>query len=164
MFSYIFQLCLGIYWGAIYFKRNKFRKIDFSLSAIAFGLGLLFYAFIEYLGQDPVYKMGFDVLFNPLFFLLGYSLFTSDYFESYWQILNLDIFAFLGIYSYQIFLTHQPLFFVLLPLLIQYLSIAPYLKLAIVISLTAIILFVYIYFACRLDVSIARLWLFKKKN
>ncbi|MGL5881041.1 MAG: acyltransferase family protein [Xenococcaceae cyanobacterium] len=154
--SYLFQLCLGIYWGFIYHEKQRFRKVDFYVSALVFSLGLFVYLYLGLSGQELIYKFGFDLLFNPLLFLLGYSLVNSKYLETYGQILKIDILTVLGNYSYQIFLTHQPLFFVFLALLVKNLAIAPYLKLAIVIIIMTNLLFVYVYFADRLDLLLRK--------
>jgi peptidoglycan/LPS O-acetylase OafA/YrhL len=154
--SYVCQLCLGIYWGFIYYRQQGFRKVDFYVSAIAFSVGLFVYFYLGLSGRELVYKFGFDILFNPLFFLVGYYLVDSKYSKIYWQIFKIDILTILGNYSYQIFLTHQPLFFVFLALLVKNLAIAPYLKLAIVMILITILLFVYVYFADRLDLLLRK--------
>jgi peptidoglycan/LPS O-acetylase OafA/YrhL len=154
IFSYITQFCLGIYWGFIYFKEQNFRKIDIYGSAIAFSLGLSIYLGSIFSHQDIVYKLGLDLLFNPLSFLLLYYLLKAKITWSSTFLLN--ILSRLGIYSYQIYLTHQPVFFVLFPLWIKYIHIHSYLKLLLAAIVMPIILFVYIYSANKLDLWIGR--------
>lgn len=109
--SYIFQLCLGFYWGSIYQSRQTLRRVDCWASLVCFVLGALVYTGLTLGKTDIVYMQGFDILFTPfLFILCGWGFNLASTFKPIAPILK--IFSLLGVYSYQIYLLHQPMFFI----------------------------------------------------
>lgn len=142
--SYIFQLCLGLYWGFVYLNHKSFRRVDFTVSIGIFIGGIIIYSTLGLMGIDIIYKLGFDMLFTPIFFLLCYWLFEKMS-ESGWMAIGLSFMSLLGIYSYQIYLIHQPLYFVLLPYLTSQIAINSDLKILLVMIITACLLLVYVF-------------------
>ena len=143
--SYFFQYSIGLYWGIIYYRnQNRFRTHDFTYSALAFGLGLILYIYLALTKVDIVYMLGFDILFTPLMFLGCYRLF--EWLKQYkgYLFYGLTQLSLMVIYSYQIYLIHQPLFFVILPVFNHSLSINPYLKIIISIIGISILLSIYL--------------------
>ncbi|MCF3607767.1 acyltransferase [Planktothrix agardhii 1033] len=143
--SYFFQYSIGLYWGIIYYRnQNRFRTHDFTYSALAFGLGLILYIYLALTKVDIVYMLGFDILFTPLMFLGCYRLF--EWLKQYkgYLFYGLTLLSLMGIYSYQIYLIHQPLLFVILPVFNHFPSINPYLKIIISIIGISILLSIYL--------------------
>ncbi len=150
--SYFFQYSIGLYWGIIYYRnQNRFRTQDFTVSVLVFGLGLIFYLYLGLTKVDIVYMLGFDILFTPLIFLGCYRLF--EWLNEYkgYLFYGLTLLSWMGIYSYQIYLIHQPLFFVILPVFNRSLSLNPYLKIIISIIGIAILLSIYLMGFIRLE-------------
>ena len=150
--SYFFQYSIGLYWGIIYYRnQNRFRTQDFTVSVLMFGLGLIFYLYLGLTKVDIVYMLGFDILFTPLMFLGSYRLF--EWLKQYKGHLfyGLTLLSWMGIYSYQIYLIHQPLFFVILPVFNRSLSLNPYLKIIISIIGISILLSIYLMGFIRLE-------------
>lgn len=139
--SYFFQLGLGLYWGFIYFEYRSFRKVDIAVSAILFTVGILLYSFLVVQRINFVYKIGFDIAFTPLFFILLYWMF--DFFNTRIEGKK-RFFPLLGNYSYQIYLIHQPLLFVLLPYLVQGVNLDPYARLLLSLVSTTVVLTIYV--------------------
>jgi peptidoglycan/LPS O-acetylase OafA/YrhL len=140
--SYIFQFCLGLYWGEIYQSRGALRKGDFIASIILFILGAIVYTGLTIAKIDIVYMQGFDIIFTPFLFLFCIVFFelTAHVKKIYPLLKSLSI---SGIYSYQIYLIHQPMLFVTLPLLVKIFPINPDLK--VIIFLLTIGLFLLVY-------------------
>lgn len=144
-FSYVFQFCLGIYWGYIYFEYKKFRKIDIYLTIIIFTLGIIGYVAISWQGIDIIYMLGFDLIFTPFFFLICYgicNLFNNPISSILTQ---------LGKHSYELYLIHQPLYFVLLPWLSMNLKINAYIQLLTSLILTIFFLWIYVLLFINLN-------------
>ncbi|HEY9863252.1 MAG TPA: acyltransferase family protein, partial [Candidatus Obscuribacterales bacterium] len=143
--SYFFQYGMGLYWGIIYYQnQNHFRIRDFTYSFLAFSLGLILYIYLALTKVDIVYMLGFDILFTPLMFLGCYRLF--EWLKQYkgYLFYGLALLSLMGLYSYQIYLIHQPLFLVILPVFNHFLSINSYLKIIIAIIGISILLSVYL--------------------
>lgn len=150
--SYLFQYCLGLYWGIIYYQnQNRFRIIDFTCSVIAFGAGLVLYLYLALTKVDIVYMLGFDILFTPLIFLGIYRLFEGLNLYKKHLFYGLTLLSGMGICSYQIYLIHQPLFFVIFPVFNRSLSLNPYLKIIISIIGISILLSIYCLGFIRLE-------------
>ncbi|VXD24687.1 Acyltransferase 3 [Planktothrix serta PCC 8927] len=150
--SYFFQYCVGLYWGIIYYQnQNRFRLQDFTRSVLAFGIGLIFYLYLALTKVDIVYMLGFDILFTPLMFLGCYRLFQGLNRYKGNLFYGLSLLSGMGIYSYQIYLIHQPLFFVILPVFNRFLSLNPYLKIIISIIGISILLSIYLMGFIRLE-------------
>lgn len=141
--SYIFQFGLGLYWGLIYFYNDAFRKIDYWWTAIIFFLGLALYFYLSKSGFNFRYMLGFDMLFTPLFFVGLQSVFQWLEQKNKSGFSLLSGLSLLGVYSYQIYLIHQPLFFVLFRKLNKYVSIATYPKILLLMVSLAIALWAY---------------------
>ncbi|NEP42260.1 MAG: acyltransferase [Okeania sp. SIO2H7] len=149
--SYFSQLCLGLYWGIIYYHRKSFRKKDFVVATSIFLGGLVLYLCLALMKIDIIYMLGFDILFTPFFFLLCYAIF--EFLKKYRRLIGyiLGFFSILGIYSYQIYLIHQPLYFVLFKPLTKALDFNPYVKVILVAIATAILLTLYVWGFVRLE-------------
>lgn len=151
-FILFFQYCLGLYWGIIYHHhQNRFRTQDFTLSGLAFGFGLIFYLYIALTKADIVYILGFDILFTALIFLGCHRLFERLNEYKGHLFYGLALLSAMGIYSYQINLIHQPLFFVIFPIFNRCLSLNPYLKIIISIIGISILLSIYCLGFIRLE-------------
>ncbi len=148
--SYLFQLCLGLYWGFTYFEKQKFRHIDIITSILVFTGGITAYAIMSYRGINILYMTGFDILFTPTLFLLCYWLCHYLITPSSLQAVAKPI-SISGLYSYQIYLIHQPLFFILLPLLVKNIDLPEYPKLIISIIVTALLLLIYVFTFSHID-------------
>ncbi|HBB35377.1 MAG TPA: hypothetical protein DDZ80_08365 [Cyanobacteria bacterium UBA8803] len=142
--SYFFQR------GFIYFNNQNFRKIDVVASIIVFLLGLAVYLFLAIKRIEFIYMVGFDIAFTPLIFLVYYKICTLLSTESI-KISAINIFSLLGIYSCQIYLIHQPLYFVLLPQLEKQIDGNPYVKLVLSIIITTILLIMYVIAFTKLE-------------
>ncbi len=149
--SYFSQLCLGLYWGIIFYGQKCFRKKDFVAATSIFLGSLVVYLCLELMKIDIIYMLGFDILFTPFFFLLCYLIFET--LKKYQQLIGyiLTFFSLLGIYSYQIYLIHQPLYFVLFKPLTKALDFNPYVKVILVAIATAILLTLYVWGFVRLE-------------
>ncbi|AFZ37146.1 acyltransferase 3 [Stanieria cyanosphaera PCC 7437] len=152
--SYIFPLCLGIYWGFIYSNYHSFRNLDWQVAIIACLLGLIIQINAALIDFDFLYKLGLDLFYTPLIFLLLFYFceqLTSKLFlvEKKLQLI--------GLYSYQIYLIHQPLFFVLLNFVANRFDLNSYQSLVITISIVMIILSLYVYLFTQTDVVFRKL-------
>ena len=154
--SYFFQLCLGLYWGLTYFEHQSFRKVDIVTSISVFIVGLAIYSFFIIQKINILYMIGFDILFSPLFLLICYWIFE---FLSHYKlpIYTLGIFSIMGVYSYQIYLIHQPLYFVLLPYLVNQIDFNPYLRLLLSIMTTTSLLTLYVIAFIKLESCLGKL-------
>lgn len=148
--SYFFQLCLGLYWGFVYAEKQSFRKTDFTIATGVFILGIIVYSVMAIAKINIIYMLGFDIVFTPFFFLVIYLVFENLR-DKRWLSLGLSFFSLMGVYSYQIYLIHQPLYFSLLRFMTKYIHAHPYLK--VLLSLVSIlaILGVYIYVFVRVE-------------
>jgi peptidoglycan/LPS O-acetylase OafA/YrhL len=156
--SYIFQFCLGLYWGFIYAEHQNFRKIDFLISTFIFTVGLVLYGILVVKNINIVYMLGFDMVFTPFFFLaikvLLLQLEKISILEPFLGFLSI-----LGIYSYQIYLIHQPLYFVLLHPLneIKIIHFNHYLTVSLILLMALITLTIYVFIFTRLEIIFTRL-------
>jgi peptidoglycan/LPS O-acetylase OafA/YrhL len=142
--SYIFQFCLGLYWGLIYFEYQRFRKIDWLVSLAVFGAGLLTYAAMSLKGIEIVYMMGFDIVFTPFMFI-GLGLGLDALCHKQFAKSGLALAAIAGIYSYQIYLIHQPLMFTTLPYLVKYIALADVFKVPLIFVTIIGLLSIYVW-------------------
>jgi peptidoglycan/LPS O-acetylase OafA/YrhL len=149
--SYFFPLCLGLYWGFTYFAHKSFRRVDLVISSSVFVISLMIYISLMVSQIRFVYMLGFDILFTPFFFIGFYYLF--EYIESNKLSLNfgLNFLSLAGLYSYQIYLIHQPLLFVLLPYLKQNVHGDASLRLIVSIIVTSVLLSVYVFLFTQLE-------------
>lgn len=148
--SYFFQLCLGLYWGFIFANNQVFRKVDFTIATGVFLVGLIVYFTMVISKIKIIYMLGFDLVFTPLFFLLSYLIF--DYLATKeWLNKRLNFFSLIGVYSYQIYLIHQPLYFSLLKYMAKYISINSYLKMGIILVIILTIIGGYTYLFVKLE-------------
>ncbi|MBN3951813.1 MAG: acyltransferase [Nostoc sp. NMS7] len=148
--SYLFQFCLGLYWGIIYAKHQIFRKTDLIVSSILFSLGFIIYAILTIFKIKYIYMLGIDMLFTPLFFF-GIQALLSHLAKIAKIQHILSFFSILGIYSYQIYLIHQPLYFVLLPKLNYVIQINNYLKIGVSLIIVSILLAIYVFSFIRIE-------------
>ncbi|MEH2000403.1 MAG: acyltransferase [Nostoc sp.] len=148
--SYLFQFALGLYWGFIYAEHQIFRKIDFIVASILFSVGFLIYAILTIFKIKYIYMLGIDILFTPLFFLVIQALLSRlDKIAKIGGILS--FLSILGIYSYQIYLIHQPLYFVLLPKLNYVIQINNYLKIGVSLMIVSILLAIYVFSFIKIE-------------
>jgi peptidoglycan/LPS O-acetylase OafA/YrhL len=142
--SYIFQFCLGLYWGLSYGEAKRFSKRDWSIASTLFGIGLIVYAALSFKGIDIVYMLGFDLVFTPFMFMGLYHL--LNYCASI-KILKsaLACAALAGVYSYQIYLIHQPLLFSVFPYLAKYIQLSQFIKVIVSFVVILGLLTVYVY-------------------
>jgi peptidoglycan/LPS O-acetylase OafA/YrhL len=141
--SYFFEICLGIYWGFIFYKYQKFRPIDILNSTAIFIVGLIVYFGLFFKGIDTAYNLGFDILFTPVIFLLCYWIVNRTS-PPILPKIKFPLLIILGKYSYQIYLLHQPLLFVLLPIWGKHNFFSSFWGVGIVLVTTAIALTFYI--------------------
>jgi peptidoglycan/LPS O-acetylase OafA/YrhL len=141
--SYIFQFCLGLYWGEIYLFRGALRKVDFIASIILFILGAIVYAGLTIAKIDIVYMQGFDMIFTPILFIL--CLWGFDNLAKHVKPIApfLKSLSILGTYSYPIYLIHQPMLFVTLPNLVKFFHTNSELKVMISLFVAALLLIGY---------------------
>lgn len=151
--SYLFDICLGIYWGFIFYKYQAFRSVDIINSVGIFTVGLMLYVGLSLKGIDFSYNLGFDMLFTPLFFLICYWIFSPVARQKFPNIKILPL-TILGRYSYQVYLVHQPLLFVLLPMGSSQKLFATPIGLGIFLVAIAIALFVYISGFIQLELGL----------
>ncbi|MEH2294716.1 acyltransferase family protein [Nostoc sp.] len=148
--SYLFQFSLGIYWGFIYAEHQSFRKIDFMVANILFSVGFIIFIFLTIFKIKYIYMLGIDILFTPLFFLSIQALLSSlDKIAKIGRALS--FLSILGIYSYQIYLIHQPLYFVLLPKLNYLIQINNYLKIGVSLMIVSILLTIYVFSFIKIE-------------
>jgi peptidoglycan/LPS O-acetylase OafA/YrhL len=149
--SYFFPLCLGLYWGFTYFDHKTFRRVDLVISSSVFVISLMIYLSLMVSQIKFVYMLGFDIVFTPLFFIVFYYIF--EYLENNKFSLNLGLnfLSLAGLYSYQIYLIHQPLLFVLLPYLKQNVHGDASLRLIVSIIVTSVLLSVYVFLFTQLE-------------
>ncbi len=149
--SYFFPLCLGLYWGFIYFDNKSFRRVDLVISSSVFLFFLMIYISLMVSQIRFVYMLGFDLVFTPFFFIGFYYIF--EYIESNKTSLNfgLNFLSLAGLYSYQIYLIHQPLLFVLLPYLKQNVQGDASVRLIVSIIVTSVLLSVYVFLFTQLE-------------
>ncbi len=146
--SYLFQYCLGLYWGFIYVQYQGFRRIDGLIAAGVFTTGFLSYIGMEFKGIDIVYMLGFDIVFTPFMFLLLH--------QGLQQLARVQGcngvrsgLAIAGIYSYQIYLIHQPLLVTVFPYLAKIVTLSqiPELLLSFLAISGLLTLYVYLFTA-----------------
>jgi len=149
--SYFFPLCLGLYWGFTYFDHKSFRRVDLVISSSVFVIALMIYISLMVSQIKFVYMLGFDMVFTPLFFIGFYYIF--EYLESNKISLKfgLNLVSLAGLYSYQIYLIHQPLLFVLLPYLKQHVHGDASVRLIVSIIVTSVLLSVYVFLFTQLE-------------
>jgi peptidoglycan/LPS O-acetylase OafA/YrhL len=149
--SYFFPLCLGLYWGFTYFDHKSFRRVDLVISSSVFLFSLMIYISLMVSQIEFVYMLGFDIVFTPLFFIVFYYIF--EYLENKKSSLTLGLkfLSLAGLYSYQIYLIHQPLLFVLLPYLKQNVHGDASLRLIVSIIVTSVLLSVYVFLFTQLE-------------
>lgn len=141
--SYFFQLCLGLYWGFIYARNKSFRRTDINISTIVFIVGLMLYMWMVIKHINIIYMLGFDMAFTPFFFMILSLILNKDN-HNRWLNYGLSILSIMGIYSYQIYLIHQPLYITLLHYLNKRIQIAQYPKLFVALIITIVLLLAYI--------------------
>ncbi|MGH2412306.1 MAG: acyltransferase family protein, partial [Microcystaceae cyanobacterium] len=146
--SYFFPLCLGLYWGFVYFDYQGFRSKDWMISIVTFIVGIFLYGCMALLKVDSLYMLGFDMLLTPFLMLLCYWLCKHciDKVPKLKEGISL-----LGINSYQIFLIHQPILFLVLPIIVTNIFINLSIKPLFYLILFAFILFIYIFLFLKLD-------------
>ncbi|MGC1197430.1 MAG: acyltransferase [Geitlerinemataceae cyanobacterium] len=154
--SYIFQFGLGLYWGCIYVSHGALRKSDYMTSLVLFCSGAIAYIGFAVQNIDIVYMQGFDIVFTPFLFIL--CILGFQFFENLKPIFPfLNVLSILGIYSYPIYLIHQPMLFVTLPEIVNSLTLDPTIKVMVCLSFTALLLLFYIIVFVKLEN-----WLTKK--
>lgn len=153
--SYIFQFCLGLYWGIIYANHQKLRTIDWLVSSVVFGAGLVSYIAVSLKGIDIVYMLGFDVLFTPFMFVGLYKLLMA--------MPEIDLLkkclagiAIAGTYSYQIYLIHQPFMFSTFSYLVKGIRLPDYAQVSAVFFVFMGLLAVYTFGFTTLEVFLRR--------
>lgn len=154
--SYISQYCLGLYWGLIYAENKDLRKEDVLVSTSVFILGLIIYFSFVILRINIIYMLGFDILFTPFFFIAIKTLFVQleKIISLRWLLSFMSI---LGVYSYQIFLVHQPLYFVSLSRLTKTLNLNNFIKIWVILLIIMVLLTVYIFIFNRLEIYVNKL-------
>lgn len=159
--SYIFQFSLGIFLGSHYLKRQYFARELYLIFLLIFVLGASIYVGLSFQGYDLAYRWGFDITTLGFIFLVVqwccHQL--AKLYESHASHLKLiyvftDFLAISGKNSYQIYLIHQPLLVIMLPVLYQGLtrlgmsnSLVTLANLA-VISIGLLILEVWVFGIC----------------
>lgn len=161
--SYIFQFGLGLYWGVIYFYYDGFRKVDYWWTSVIFFLGLVLYIYLGRSGFDFRYMLGFDMVFTPLLFVALQRIFEWLEQKIKFSFFLLSFLSLLGVYSYQIYLIHQPLFFVVFRKFDKYVSIPNYPKILLFMVSIAIVLWAYTGLFVLCDNQI-RKWIKKRKD
>lgn len=148
--SYIFPVCLGLYWGNLYKKRGHFSRSDWQGAAAIFGIGLVIYVGMMLKDIDIVYMLGFDMAFSGLMFLGLYQLCQVLEKSSITRKIA-SCLSVLGKYSYQIYLIHQPLFFVAFPIFSKAIGLEFNLKVGVIFGLMSLLLSLYVYLFTTID-------------
>ncbi|WP_017304917.1 acyltransferase family protein [Spirulina subsalsa] len=148
--SYLFEACLGIYWGFIYSRQQKFRAMDWCLTLILLGVGITLYGWQAALGREVFYMLGFNITFSPFFFLGSYWLCKT---LGQKPLMNpvMKLFSILGQQSYQIYLIHQPLFFVWFRFWRSQINLTTLGGLSLTLVVTIILLSLYVWLFIRLE-------------
>ena len=144
--SYLFQYCLGLYWGFSYVQNRGFRKIDWQVSLGIFTAGIVTYIAMNIQHIDIIYMLGFDIVFTPFMFMaLRQSLELLARVKSLSH--GLDGLAIVGLYSYQIYLIHQPLMSAGFPYLAKLIPLGgiPELLLILIVFMALFPLYVWIF-------------------
>jgi peptidoglycan/LPS O-acetylase OafA/YrhL len=138
----------------IFSNKKGFRYRDYLTSIQFFVLGIFLLIYLPTLGVEVVYKLGPDMLLTPLSFLALFWLLSSI--QSH-QLLErlftplLQGLSILGKYSYQIYLLHQPLYFVGLSEIPNILPVNIYLKPLLVLMIIMSILALYVTIFIQLE-------------
>ena len=149
--GYFFQFCLGIFWG-IQFTRNNFpQKADFTLSTLLFISGFFIYITTQIGNIDILYMSGFDLLLSPASFLILYVVLVHFLSRNSFSFPLLSCLNSLGIYSYQIYLIHQPLYHVVFLLLHKNLTLNPIVEILSYLLIMSSCLILYVYGFVKLD-------------
>ncbi len=149
--SYFFELCLGMYWGFMYASNQGLRKVDLKVATSTFIAGIIVYITMAIAKIDIIYMLGFDMAFTPFFFILAYLLFLN---LSRLRITEniLKIFSIIGLYSYQIYLIHQPIYISCLRFLNKtFFGYNSYVKILLFMVIIIVILSGYIVVFIKLD-------------
>jgi peptidoglycan/LPS O-acetylase OafA/YrhL len=144
--SYLFQYCLGLYWGFMYVQNRGFRRIDWWMSLGIFAAGLVTYIGMSIQHIDIIYMLGFDIIFTPFMFMaLRQGLETLSSIKRLNR--GLDGLAIMGLYSYQIYLIHQPLMSMGFPYLAKLIPLSgiPELLLILIIFMALLPLYVWMF-------------------
>jgi len=149
--SYIGQYGIGLYLGKRFFESGaQFSLRTVCVSLGVFALSLVLYLQLEISGQNFNYKSGFDVLFAPAFFFIGYY-----FFDKFFTRVNLPIvrpalrfaierpLAFIGKNSYPVYLVHQAILFVALPRFVRGIPLDGYGEIATIAILASLAVAVY---------------------
>ncbi|MBW4419406.1 MAG: acyltransferase [Myxacorys californica WJT36-NPBG1] len=153
--SYIFQFCLGLYWGITYSANKSFSRKDWRVVCALFGLGLVSYVALSLKGIDIVYMLGFDLIFTPFMFMGLYRLLNLSAQIKVLQ-LALAFAALTGVYSYQIYLIHQPLLFSIFPYLAKYIPFSQPAKLIVSFITISGLLTLYVYVFTALEAGLRK--------
>jgi peptidoglycan/LPS O-acetylase OafA/YrhL len=152
--SYWLQLCLGLYWGFIFLSKKGFRPLDYLVSIQFFILGIFLLVYLPTRGIEVLYKLGIDMLLTPFSFLalfwILYSIESHQLLERLFAPL-LQGLSILGKYSYQIYLLHQPLYFISLSEIANILPVNTYLKPLLVFMIIMPILALYVTIFIQLE-------------
>lgn len=154
--SYWLQLCLGLYWGVIFYRQNEFRKIDYVVSTVCLIIGCALFFALPSLGINLTYKLGTDLFITPILFLLNYLVFSGlnkqiGSFKIIKFKVGLDKLSILGNNSYQIYLIHQPLFAVIIFHLTKLILLNCYLKSFVILGIAILLLIVYVIIFTHLE-------------
>jgi peptidoglycan/LPS O-acetylase OafA/YrhL len=148
--SYLFQYCLGLYWGFIYVQYQGFRRIDWLIATGIFTAGFLSYVGLDLKGVDIVYMLGFDIVFTPFMFMaLQQGLQQLAHIPS--CNVALSGLAIAGVYSYQIYLIHQPLLVSVFPHLAKLIALGQIPKLLLSFLVISVLLVLYVYVFTALE-------------
>lgn len=153
--SYFLPICLGIYWGVIYKKHQGFRQQDWQISIVNFSWGILIQLISTLNNFYVPYKSGLDLFYIPLLLLSIYFLSTQVIDRQIWLSKILQT---VGFYSYQIYLIHQPLFFVLIALISSNLFTNVLLTLILTSLLIVIFLSLYVYMFTVVDLYLRKIF------
>ncbi|GAB4242078.1 MAG: acyltransferase [Stanieria sp.] len=151
--SYFLPICLGIYWGYIYNKYQNFRRQDWQVSIIFFSLGLIIQLISTMNNFYLPYKSGLDLFYISFFLLFLYYVFTQLLGCQFWL---LKIIQLIGFNSYQVYLIHQPLFFILIAWLTKNNYSEFFISLPINLIITGISLSIYVYIFTQTDVYLRK--------
>ena len=163
--SYIGQYGLGLYLGSEYFtSSSRFSKRSIYFSFSLFFLALIIYLQLSLAGQDIRYMEGFDLAFTPAFFFIGYYVFE----KAFLKVKSLPVFhaidvllRYVGQRSYQVYLVHQPILFVILAPLTRLIGFDNHLETLLVSVLALIVIILYVYLFICLEQQLNRLALKK---